>query len=369
MDNSSNKNSTDIIKKEFYIFKKISLIDKFNFYEYLSIMLDGGVTITSSLESVGKKIKNLYFKEKIGELLIFISSGDSLNKAMKKLPDVFNQSEYSLIEAGEKSGTLVNTLSSLALEFKKLFELKQTIKSSLTYPTIILIFLVVAVLVVMTYVIPSIIPLLDESGVEKPFATIALIATSNFISNNLFSIIFFIVLIFVLFYFFKSSDGGKKIIDNLLLKLPLIGNIYKNYIIASSASILGILMNAGIPVVKSLILVGKSTNNVIYEDLFNDISMKVGNGRKMVESIIEVDGINEYFPSDFLQLLSVGEKTASIDNVCKKINEQYTREVNYSLGNLTKLIEPLAIFIAGLFVLWFAFAIFGAILKLTQTVG
>lgn len=358
----------NVLEKEFYLFKKVSLMDKFNFYEYLSIMLDGGVTITESLESVWKKMKNLYFKEKISEILLFISSGDSLNKAMKKLPDIFTQSEYSIIEAWEKSWTLVSTLSSLAWEFKKLYELKQTITSSLTYPIIILLFLIVAVLIVMTYVIPGIIPLIEESWVEKPFATVALIATSDFISNNIFWILFSTLFMIILFLFFKSSDEWKKFIDNALLKTPLVGNVYKNYIISSSASILWILMNAGIPVVKSIILVWKSSNNTIYENLFNEVSMKVWGWKKIVESMIETDWENEYFPSDFLQLLSVWEKTASIDNVCKKISNQYTREVNYSLANLVKWIEPWAIFVAWIFVLWFAFAIFWAILKLTETV-
>lgn len=356
-------------QKQYYLFKKVGLLDKFNFYEYLSIMLDGGVTITLALDSVEKKIKNLYFKEKIRELLLFISSWDSLNKAMKKLPDVFSSQEYSIVEAGEKSGTLVSALSSLAVETKKLYELKQTIKASLTYPLIIIIFLVVAVLIVMTYVVPSLIPLIEQAGVEKPFATVALIATSHFITNNFILLILFFLAFLLGFFWYKSTDSGRHFLDALSLKFPLIWEVYKNYIIASSASILWVLMNAGIPVVKSIILVGKSSNNTIYETLFNDISLRVWSGKKIVDSILEVDVENEYFPSDFVQLLSVWEKTASIDKVCKKLNEQYTREVNYALWNLTKWIEPMAILVAGVFVLWFAFAIFGAILKLTQTVG
>lgn len=366
---NNNIQKTPQEEKQFYLFKKVSLVDKFNFYEYLSIMLDGGVTITSALESVSKKIKNLYFKEKISELLVFVSSWDSLNKAMKKMPDIFSWSESSIIEAWEKSWTLVNSLSSLALETKKLYELKQTIKTSLTYPLIILVFLVVAVLIVMTYVVPALIPLIEEAGAEKPFATIALIATSNFITNNLVLIILFILSFILLFFWYKSTDTWKKNLDTLALKLPLIWEVYKNYIIASWASILWVLMHSGIPVVSSIILVWKSSNNIIYENLYNDVSLKVWKGKKIVDSILEVDVENEYFPSDFVQLLSVWEKTASLDKVCKKLNEQYTREVNYSLANLTKWIEPLAIFIAWIFVLWFAFAIFWAILKLTQTIG
>ncbi len=362
------KNSS-LSEKQFYLFRRVSLVDKFNFYEYLSIMLDWWVTIVSSLEWVQWKIKNVYFKEKLQELLVYISSWDSLSKAMKKIPDIFWASETSIIEAWEKSWTLVDSLASIALEFKKLHELKSTIKNALTYPLIILIFLVVAVMIVMTYVIPSIIPLIEDAWVEKPFATVALIATSNFVSNNWILIIIFIIAVIFWLIWYKNTASWKRNIDVLLLKMPLVWVLYKNYIIASTSSVLGSLLNSWVPIVKTLILVWKTTDNVVYEDLFNQISIKVWTWKKLVDSILEVDETSEYFPADFLQLLSVWEKTASISKVTKKLNEQYTREVNYSLANLTKWIEPIAIFIAWIFVLWFAYAIFWAILKLTDTVG
>lgn len=355
-------------EKEFYIFKWISSIDKFNFYEYLSIMLDGWVTIISAIESVIPKIKNPYFRKKIAELQIFISSWDTFNKAMKKMPDIFTQSENSIVEAWEKSGTLVDSLASLAIEFKKRHELVSNIKNALTYPFIIILFLIAAVVVVMTYVVPSLMPLIEESWVEAPFATIALIGTSNFLINNFILIFLFVIFVVFVLYSFWVSDNWKKIIDSILLNIPLIWNLYKNYLIASLSSVLWNLMNSWVPIVKALSLVWKSTNNLVYEGLFDDISMKVSSWKKLVESILEVDKYNEFFPSDFIQLLSVWEKTASLDSVCKKLNEQYTREVWYSLANLTRWIEPLAILIAWLFVLWFAFAIFWAILKLTQTI-
>ncbi len=366
--NNLDKKDKDIAKSQFYLFKKVSLLEKFNFYEYLSIMLDWWVTITESLKSVSKKIKNPYFKEKIEEIILFISSWDSLNKALKKIPDIFWPTEYSIIEAWEKSWTLVISLSSLALEQKRLYELRQTIKSSLTYPIIIILFLILAVIIVMTYVVPSLIPLFAETWVEKPFATTALIATSNFLINNYILLILFL-LTFVLFIaFYKSTENWKKTLDSIYLTTPLIWSVYKNYIIASSSSLLWILMNAWIPVVSTIILVWKATNNSIYEDFFNNISTKVASWKKIVDSIVEVDEEWIYFPNDFVQLLAVWEKTASLDKVCKKLNEQYTREVNYSLATLTKWIEPIAILIAWVFVLWFAFAIFGAILKITWNI-
>ena len=288
---------------------------------------------------------------------------------MKKMPDVFTPSETSVIEAWEKSWTMVESLASIANEFKKLHELRQTIKWALTYPIIIIVFLVIAVMIVMTYVVPSLIPIIEDAWVEKPFATTALIATSDFVSNNILWIIIFFIIVWMSFYFYKNTANWKRNIDVFLLKMPLIWKLYKNYILASSAAILWNLLNAWVPIVKTLILVWKTTDNVVYEDLFSDISLKVWTWKKIVESMLEVDPKSDYFPADYLQLLSVWEKTASISKVTKKLNEQYTREVNYSLTNLTKWIEPIAILIAWVFVLWFAYAIFGAILKLTDTVG
>ncbi len=365
---TNNENSA-LLEKQFYFFKKVSLMDKFNFYEYLSIMLDGWVSIVSALKSVDSKIENLYFKEKISELVVFLSSGDPLHKAMKKMSDVFPQSETSIIEAWEKSGTLVDSLTSLAGEMKKLHELKSTIKTALTYPLIIIIFLVIAVMVVMTYVVPALIPLIEDAGVEKPFATVALIATSDFIVHNFMFLIISFIAVWFGIYAYSKSDDGKRMFDELFLSLPLVGKVYQNFIIASTSSVLGSLMNSWVPIIKALQLVGQSSNNVVYENLYADIALRVSSGQKLVESIIETDKQAKFFPSDFIQLLSVGEKTANIWTVCKKLNESYTREVNYSLANLTKWIEPIAILVAWVFVLWFAFAIFGAILKLTQTVG
>lgn len=355
--------------KWFYLLRKISLTDKFNFYEYLSVMLDWGVTIMEALKSVKRRMKNPYFIEMINELEVFMSTWDSLSKSMKKLPEVFTQTETSIIEAWESSWTLVSSLNTLSEEFKKQYELKQTIKNALTYPIVILIFLVISVLVVMLYVIPALMPLFEESNTDLPLATQALIWVSSFIWNNFIAIVLFILAIILWIYWFKITSNWKAFFDSLLLKTPLIGAVYKNYLLASIASNLWTLMWGWVSIIKSLRLVWKATNNVIYEDLFNWITHKVWEWKKLVDSMLEVDEYNDFFTPDYLQMLSVWEKTASMETICKKLNTQYTREVDYSLKNLVKWIEPMAIFIAWIFVLWFALAIFGAILQMTQTIG
>ncbi|MDA9129453.1 type II secretion system F family protein [Candidatus Gracilibacteria bacterium] len=354
---------------ELPMFQKVSLIDKFNFYEYLSVMLDGGVTISETLGSVQTKIKNPYFKEKIEELQTYVSSGDSFSKSMKKIPQIFTSGEVSIVESGETTGKLSLSLGHLAENLRKSHDLRSKIKGALTYPIIIFLFLILAIIIVLAYVIPAVSQLFDNAEVELPLSTQALIATSDFVIYNWPVLILFILTAGVLFYGYKNTEKGRANLDYFTLNLPLIGKVYKNYLLASLSTNMGSLIGSGVPVTKSLSLTARSLNNLVYETHLNDVMRKVSGGQKIVDSMTEVDPEHRFFPLDFLQMLSVGEKTASLDAVSKKLTEQYTREVNYSLGNLTKWIEPIAILVAGVFVLWFAFAIFGAILKVTQTVS
>lgn len=353
----------------FPLFQKVSLIDKFNFYEYLSVMLDGGVTISETLDSVQTKIKNKFFKEKIREIQTYVSSWDSFSKSMKKVPQIFTSGEVSIIESWETTGKLSVSLANLSENLRKSHDLRSKIKAALTYPAIIFLFLILAIVIVLAYVIPAVSQLFETSEVTLPAATVALIATSNFVIYGWAYIILFLLMAIVIFYWYRSTENGRANYDYFLLGLPLVWKVYKNYILASLSTNLWSLISSWVPVVTSLSLTAKSLDNMVYESHLLAVMEKVSGGQKIVDSMQEVDEEHKFFPLDFLQMLSVWEKTASLDKVTLKLTAQYTREVNYSLGNLTKWIEPLAILIAWVFVLWFAFAIFGAILKVTQTVS
>lgn len=365
---SENKEES-LSSKQIILFKKVSMVDKYNFFEYLAVMIDGGVSITEALDSVENKISSPYFKEKVKELITYISSGDSFSKSMKKMPDVFTASEISIVEAGETTGKLVFALSKLSDDLKKIYNLRKKVKGALTYPLIIFLFLLAAVGIVLIYVIPAIIPMFENASVELPMATKSLIATSDFVINNFAFIVLFFITLFVLFVWYRNTESGRMSLDVFALKMPLVGKVYRNFLLASISSTLGSLIGAGVTVVKTLTLTGRSTNNAAYMYLFDEIVTHVSKGDKIVESMRDVDPEKYYFPVDYVQMLSVGEKTASLEKISEKLNDQYEKEVEYALASLTKWIEPLAILVAAIFVSWFAFAIFGAILKVTQTIG
>lgn len=356
------------INKEIIFIKKIWLVDKYNFYEYMSVMLDWWVWITEALVSVESKISSLYFKQKIKELITYISSWDSFSKSMKKMPSIFEASEVSIIEAWETTWQLSKSLMQLSDDLKKIHDLKNKIKNALTYPLIIFLFLFLALIIVLAYVIPAIQPLFVDAEIDLPFATKALITTSDFIINNSWILLLLFATLFVAIVWYKNTKSWRESLEKFVLDLPLIWKIYKNYILANVAANLSSLIWSGISIVKSLTLVWKWTNSVVYMNLFEDIITKVSKWEKIVSSMEQVDPDKDFFPADYTQMLSVWEKTASLESICLKINTQYQKEVDYSLARLTKWIEPIAILIAWVFILWFAFAIFGAILQVTQTV-
>ncbi len=369
LENKSIKNDKKITSKKMYLLKKVSLVDKYNFYEFLSIMLNWGVWVYETLESVNSKIKNEFFREKIKELQTYIYSWDSFSKSMKKLPMIFSSSEISIIEAWETIWRMSESMSKLSEDLRKKHELQSKIKNALTYPFIIFLFLFLSVFIVLIYVVPAIEPLFENSDTELPWATKALMFTSNFISNDWIIILLMFLSLFVLFIGYRSTQKGRANIDYMVLEIPLVWTVYKNYILSSIASNIWSLIWSGVWVIKTLKLTWKSVNNLIYESLLDTTIMKVSSWKKIVESLKESDEEGLYFPADFLQMLAVWEKTATIEKVSYKISNQYTKEVDYSLSNLTKWIEPIAIFIAWIFVCWFAFAIFAAIVKITETVG
>jgi type IV pilus assembly protein PilC len=157
------------------------------------------------LDSVSTKIASPYFRQKIKELQTYISSGDSFSKSMKKIPQIFKDSEISVVESGENVGQLAKSLMKLSEDLKKVYELQNKIKTALTYPIIIFLFLILALIIVLTYVVPAIIPLFADSGVDLPIATKALLATSNFVVNQFWLILLLIVTLLVGIIAYKNT--------------------------------------------------------------------------------------------------------------------------------------------------------------------
>lgn len=351
-----------------YFWHKITPLEKALFYEHLSNLIDWWVTVINALEAFLEKTSNPKLAVEIANLLIFVDSWDNFSIAMKKSPDVFDQKEIAIVEAWESSWTMQKSFENLSIQLRDQEELRQQVKWALTYPAIIMVFLCIAILVIMTYVIPKLKPLFSTAGVELPFITRTLIFTSEFFISNFILILIFVILVIFGIKTFAKTENGKRFFDSFYLKMPLVWVVYKNYIIAQVASNLWLLISAGIPIIKTLKLAWLASNNFSYNDIVSWVADKVAMWKKLTQSFEEMDEDHYYFSNDFLQMISAWEKTSTVNKVCYKIHKQYTKEVQHSLTVLIKWIEPVAILVSWLFVVWFAAAIFSAVLKITETV-
>ena len=185
-----------------YFWHKITIKDKALLYEHLSNLIDWWVTLTNALKWFLEKTQNPKLALEISNLLLFIESGDSFSTWMKKMPFVFDKKEIAVIEAWESSGALQKSLLSLSKQMSDQEILRSKVKWALTYPLIILVFLIIAVFVIMIYVIPKLRPLFETTWIELPLSTKALIFTSEFFSNN-----FYLIIIFLLILYFKKTKS------------------------------------------------------------------------------------------------------------------------------------------------------------------
>lgn len=348
---------------------RITTKEKALFFEHLANLVEGGVTVIQALHSFLEKIENPRLVSEISELVLLVESGDPVSTAMKKLPRTFGSDEVSIVEAGEQSGTMQKSFSSIATSLRSREEIRTKLKAALTYPIVIMAFLIGAILVVMAYVVPKLVPLFQNSGTELPAATSSLIAASEFVQNQLYLLVILVAIAVIALRAWLSTYEGRLAFDRYVLRVPLIGPLYRNYLVVRVSSMLGLLIGAGIPIIKTLKLTGSSTGNLVYEEKMLEVASKVELGKKLADSILETDPEYRYFPRDFVQIVAAGEKTSTVNKVALRLAEQYTRQVDSDIGTLVRFVEPGAIVFAGGFVLWFAFAIFSAVIKVTEMVG
>ncbi len=286
-----------------------------------------------------------------------------MNTAMRKVPNLYWEKEIAIIESGEQTGMLRTTFEAIASEMRLQEDLRRKVMSALTYPFIIMIFLGLALLVVMTYVIPQIMPIITEMTTDIPFSTRSLVAVSDFLSQNILFLILGGIALVLLWYGYSNTEMGRRYIDREKIIFPVIGNIYRNYIIVQVMSTFHLLSSSWVSVVKALKLTGASSGNRVIEDMFRRIADSVSTWQKITASMISVDPKSRIFTSDIIQMIESAEQTSTIHLVTEKISEQYRREVDASLAVMVKFIEPIALLLAWVFVMWFAIAIFSAIMQ------
>jgi len=324
-------------------FKWVSSDDMLLFYIQLSNMISAGITILMSLSTLARQIENRNLKEAIGSVYRQVEAGGTLFQAFGTEPRIFKRLFVNMIKAGEASGNLDTVLMRYADFFEKQEDLKQKVKSALFYPIILLCAGVAVMLIVVTFVIPQFAEIYLKAGIQLPIPTLVVYKAGMVIKHYWYLLLIIAIAVFLGTRYYFKTERGSFLLDNLKLRLPIIGPLYRKVAIARFTRTLATLLGSGVPILESLDIVKEVAGNEVLARVITNVSKSVEKGERMSETL----KISEEFPPDVVQMISVGEETGALDTMLNKTADFYDMTVNYAVKKLTTVIEPVFLVIMG----------------------
>ncbi|HXD31577.1 MAG TPA: type II secretion system F family protein [Pyrinomonadaceae bacterium] len=327
--------------------KKVKAKDLSIFTRQFSVMIDAGLPLVQCLEILGQQQENKFFQSILLQVRQDVEEGSTLAAAMARHPKVFDQLYANMVEAGETGGILDLILQRLSTFIEKIVKLKRDVISAMIYPAAVVVLAIVAVAVIMIVVIPqfqNIFLGLLGPGEQLPLPTRIVVGISNFLAGwgGLIVLVSIVAAVLGIRFYYKTP-GGRRNLDSLILKLPIIGDIFRKISVARFSRTLSTLLSSGVPILQSLDITARTSGNVIIESAIMKIRMAVERGQSFVEPL----KATEVFPHMVGQMIGIGEQTGALDAMLGKIADFYEQEVDAAIANLLTLIEPVLIGFLG----------------------
>jgi len=327
-----------VLTKKVTFFGGVSHKDVVMFSRQLAIMIDANVSPAEALDTLAAQTRNAVFKEKIYKISEDVRAGALLSKAFSKYPELFSNFYINMIKSGEVSGDLPRILERIAEHLESEYAIRSKTISAMIYPAIVLIVFVLIFAVIMIFVIPGLVEILESSGQELPVATRMIISASSIINKFWYLFVLGIAGIIAFFTLYPKTDEGKEITDNLVLKIPVINSFVKNLLLARFAENLSALISAGIQITEALEVVASLVGNNLYKRAILETKDRVIKG----EAISSVLANYPYIISPlFVQMVSVGEKTGKLDSSLMNVVRFYKQESETFINSLSSIIEPI----------------------------
>lgn len=345
-------------------FRKEKSSDVILFTRQLSSMMTSGLTLMQSLAILKDQLQNAAMRDIVNGIIIEVQAGKTFASAISKYPKVFSPIYISLVRAAESSGFLEKILQRLAANLEKEQKLRITIRSALLYPTIILVLMVVVVFLMMIFVIPQLKSLYESLNIPLPITTRIILGLSNFTVTFWPVMIAGILLFGVLYRRVTRSESGRKLIDRLILRVPIFGKLVSETILAEFSRTFGLLIAAGTLVVASLEQTAEVANNGLYKAAILDVARNIEKGITIGDAMKNHD----IFPSVLVEMVKVGEQTGKLDESLLKASEYFEREVDVTVKTLTTALEPVIMIILGVGVAFLIISILTPIYNLTTSI-
>ncbi len=330
--------------KDIVVFSRVTNRDKVFFTRQLSVMVSAGLTVDNAINLLKSQTKNPKLKKLLNQVHQDILGGDQLSVALSKFPKVFDKFFIAVVRSGETLGKLDIVLKHLAdrLEFFQTFSGK--IKSALAYPIFIIVAMIGIVVLMMVQVVPVLKTIFEEAGAELPLLTRIVMAISDFIVNQwLLLIIIIVVLGASLVSFFRYTGKGRFWWDVIKLKTPIVSYVSYDVYMSRFSRTMGMLINAGVPIIEAIKITDDVTNNEIYSRIFKNAISQVERGIPLSIPLGKAKDI----PVLVSQMIMIGEQTGRLEMLLNKLADFYEEETDRKIKTVSNLIEPVTIVIVG----------------------
>ena len=359
------KKPKDLFENVSWLQPKVKEKDIILFARQFSTMIDAGLPIIQCLEILHTQQNNKTFKRMIKEIKEQVESGATLAEALKRFPKYFDDLFVNMIAAGEAGGILDAILRRLAGYMEKARKLKAQVKGAMTYPVVTLVIAIVVLGIILVFVIPVFQEMFSDLGGELPVPTQIVVRISEIVKSKILYIIIGLGLLGFALKKFYATEKGQDTVDDLLLKIPVFGELLRKVAVAKFTRTMGTMLASGVAILEALDIVAKTSGNRTIERAIYDVRSGIAEGRTMADPLAE-SGV---FPAMVCQMISVGESTGALDAMLEKIADFYDEEVDQAVENLTSLIEPFMLVFLGVTIGGLVVAMYLPIFKMAGAIS
>lgn len=307
-------------------------------------MLEAKISLVRIFEIMILQTDSVVLKKILQDVKKKVQGGGSLAEGFARYPNTFSQFYLSMVRVGEMTGRLDYMLVRVAIYLEKMNELRRKLIQSLSYPSLVIMVALAAVSFLLTYVVPTFADMFRDFDAQLPAITVALMSISDFIRSYFFVIFIVIINLVLGTRYYIHTPKGKKQLDSLNLNLPITGGLVKKNYISRFSRTLSILLESGIPLLEALKVCAESMSNSVVQQEIKRMQHFAEKGEMLTHSLSR----SQVFPVMVTQMISVGEETAEMDKMLRRVADYYDSEIDAALTTLSSVFEPLIIVFLGI---------------------
>lgn len=327
------------------VFGGIKTHQKITFAKNLGMMMNAGLPVTRALSVMGKQSKSKPFKKLLSDLETDVSHGKTLSESLGKQPKVFSPLFVSMVKAGEESGNVSGSLAIVSNQMEKSYLLGKKVRGALVYPAVIISVMIVLAILLLIFMVPTLTATFEGIGVELPLATRVLIYSSDFLVAHTLAVLSAIILLITSLGLFWRSRVGRNLADIISIRIPVIGEMIKEFESARSARTLSSLLSAGVEIIVALDVTIDVLQNHLYKEALTRARTAVEKGEAMSGVFSESSRLYPLFVGE---MVAVGEETGKISEMLMGVASYYEEEVDQKTKDLSTIIEPVLMIIIGI---------------------